>query len=477
MLTSEAKKIFLKNIESENKIDLVEFAKKILPYKMLGYRSYDILTSFNKNQSNKPIKKNDLLVFYKNIYDAWFDYVSNLDENKYYGKTYESIIRIKTDKRFKKNNMTPSDCEKFIFEGYDKEFSGSGLRFLQSQSKELVDKDFSDFVHVYPFGMPRNIHCRLYLNLKSENILELCEILTKKCYQKHFRIYYKFWTGMNDRNDTFLIYTNYKRVQDIIDILKNIKSEKPELFVGAENSNGMLHMIDGFIGFGEEPSYKHSSFNSERGDAMDEFFGELFKKQAKQIGNYTGTIHNSRGDDLNLQEYLKYLLKKSFRETIHARQTEILNRQYPEIYKTNDEIKNYIEIQTKIYEICKNKLPDFLEKQIDDNVVKIIEMLKSGKFPNNIKLIFKTRRISLFNFSENYAKELIKKYGSLDYYFQLDLNLRQKLFSVFDVKNKIDSQISESSLKPYFEKHHISFVRPYLNTEEVIEKKEIKPNN
>lgn len=470
MVISKERKKFLKKIKNNTTIDMVEFTKKILPYEMLGYDSYEVLTYLNRNQSTKPIKKDDLLGFYKYAYDVWFDYISQLNENNYCGKTYESIIKIKTEERFKKNNMTPEDCEKFIFEGYDKEFSESGLRFLQSQRKEKVDEDFSDFVHVFPFGRPGNIDCRLYLNLKSENILELGKILAKKCFQKHFRIYYKFWTGMNERNDTFLIYTNYNRVQDIIDILKETKSEKPEIFDGAEKSNGLLLMIDGFIGFGEDPSYKHSSFNSERADALDEFFDDSFKKQANLIGNYTGTIHNLRGADLNLQEYLKYLLNRSFLETVHSRQTEIMNKHYPKIYKTNEQIKDYIEIQTKIYKACKNKVPNSVEKQIDDNVVKVIERLKSGNFPSTIYFTFKTQKASLSNFSEGYAKEVLKKYGSLDYHLKLDLNLREKLFSVFDVKNKMEKDITATSLKPYFEKHHVSFDFPYLNTDDVIEK-------
>ncbi len=469
MSNSEAKIKFLKKFKSKIKVDMVKYAKKILPYKMLGYRSYTILTSLNINQSTKPIKKEELLSFYKNIYDVWYDFVLNLDENKYNRKYYKGINKIKTDKRFKRNNMTPSDCERFIFESYDKELSGSGLRFLSSQNGKIVNEDAPNFIHVYPFAMSNNIDCRLYLNLKSENILKLGKILTKKCYQKHYRIYYKFWTGMNDRNDTFLIYTNYNRVHDIIDILKEIKNEKPEIFVGCENSSGILPMIDGFIGFGEEPTYKHSSFNLERGEAFDEFFGELLKKQAKQIGNYTGTIHNSRGEDLYLKEYLKYLIKKSFKKTLKARQMEIVNRQYPEIYKTDDQIRNYIEIQTKIYERCKNTLPDFLKDQIDNNAETIIENLKSGIFQDNINFIFKTRRIALSLYSTEYAKKLIEQNGSLNYYFNLDLNLRQKLFDVFDVKNKIVSEISKESLKPYFKKHHISFEYPYLNTETIEE--------
>ena len=466
MLVSEAKKEFLKKVK---KVDVVDFAKKILPYQMLGYRTYDIITGLNINQGTKPIKKEALLLFYKNIYDIWYDFVLNLDEDKYSGKTFESIRKIKKDKRFEKSNMTPMDCEKFIFEVYDREFSGSGLRPLNSQSGRIVDEDFADFVHVYPFIMPRNISCRLYLNLKPEYILELGKILTEKCYQKHYRIYYKFWTGMNDRNDTFLIYTNYNRVQKIVDILKEIKNEKPEIFAGAEKSSGILSMIDGFIGFGEEPVYKHSSFNSERGESFDEYFRELLKKQAKLIRNYTGTIHNSKGEDLHLREYLKYRLEESFKETLRARQIEILNRQYPETYKTDKQIGDYIAIQTKIYEKCKDKLPDFVEKQVDDNVEKIITNLKSGIFPNNPNIVFKTQRISLSGFTEKYAQEVIKKYGSLNYYFELDLDLRQKLFEIFNVRKKIDNEISEESIKPYFDKHHVSIKNPSLNLETEIE--------
>ena len=148
---------------------------------------------------------------------------------------------------------------------------------------------------------------------------------------------------------------------------------------------------------------------------------------------------------------------------------EIVNRQYPEIYKTDEQIRNYIEIQAEINKMCKNKLPDFIEEQINNNIDIIIENLKSGIFPNDINFIFKTRRISLLSYTKEYAEKLIKQNGSLNYYFELDLNLKQKLFDVFNVKNNIVNIISEKSLKPYFEKHHISFEYPYLNTETIEE--------
>lgn len=466
MLVSEAKKNFLEKVIGLSNVNIVEFAREILPYKLQGYDAYTLITAMNVNKSDEFIKRADILSFYKTVYDTWFDFVTGLDENKKAGKTRETIIKIKTDKRFNKNNMSSLDCEKFFLETFDNEFSESDeLRPASIQNKTIVDVDDADFVHVYPFTRVRMIDCRLYVNLKPKNSIKLGNILMEKCCEKHYKLYFKFWTG-NDRNDSFLIYTNYGRVQDMVDMLNGIKAEHPEIFDGAEKTSELLPLIDGYIGFGEEPVYKQrSSYNVERGKALDEFFTDSIKKQWKEMGNYNGLITNSLGQQLNLKDYLVYLLERSFKETIRTRQIEILNRQYSDEYKTAQQIRDYIEIQKNIYEKCKDRTPDFLKQQIEEKAEEIIKSLKSGGCPTYCYLTFKTQKISLLNYSEYYARELLKKNWGVDYFFKLDLNPRQKLFDVFGVQKKISQEITEEALKPYFENHHVSIKNPFLNTE------------
>ncbi len=462
MLVSEAKKKFLEKVIGLSDVNAVEFAREILPYKLQGYDAYTLITAMNVNKSDEYIKRADILSFYKIVYDTWFDYITELDENKKAGKTREAITKIKTDKRFNKNNMTPLDCEKFFLETFDNEFSESDeLRPASIQNKKIVDVNDADFFHVYPFTRART-DCRLYVNLKPKNSIKLGNILMEKCREKRYKLYFKFWTG-NDRNDSFLIYTNYGRVQDMVDMLNGIKAEHPEIFDGAEKTSKLLPLIDGYIGFGEEPVYEHSSYSWERGLAYDEFFTDSMRKQWKEMGNYNGLITNSLGQQLNLKDYLVYLLERSFKETIRTRQIEILNRQYP--YKTAQQIRDYIEIQKNIYEKCKDRTPDFLKQQIEEKAEKIIKSLKSGACPKDCYLTFKTQKISLLNCSEYHAREHLKKNGSVDYSFELDLNPRQKLFDVFGVEKKISQEITEEALKPYFEKHHVSIKNLFLNTE------------
>ncbi len=474
MLISEAKIEFLKNVDEKSKVDIVKFAKSILPRMMQETSTYSVITELNINQTDAHIDRKTLLSFYKAIYDQWYDYYSKINEEKLSGKISEAIKKIKTDPRFKKENMSPLDCEKFIFETYDKEFKDSGIQPLQTQSGRKISDHYDDFIHVYPFLPPRDINCRLYLNLKPENAIKLGEILTEKCMKKRYRVYFKLWTGMNDRNDTFLIYTGYKKVQEFVNILKEIKSEHPDLFVGAEKSSGLLPMIDGFIGFGEEPQYRHSSFNFERGEALDEFFRDRIKEEAKRIGNYKGYIRNSKDEDLSLKEYIKYLITESFKEALNDRQREIKNHQFPDTYTTEKQIKAYIEIQDKIYKACRDELPEFVEQYIDEKVEFIIEDLKKGVMPESksFSIPFKTRLFSLFNYGERYIKHIKENNQYLNYYFKIDLDLKEKLFDIFSSKVRIGSKITKENLKPYFEKHYVSIERPYLNTESEIELEE-----
>ena len=60
---------------------------------------------------------------------------------------------------------------------------------------------------------------------------------------------------------------------------------------------------------------------------------------------------------------------------------------------------------------------------------------------------------------------IFDKQGYIDYYVKIDLDLEKKLFDAFGSKATISSKITKENLKPYFDKHHISFDTPFLNKE------------
>ena len=474
MPVSSEKKVFLNKLIKKNNIDICKILKNNLDYELSGRNNYHFFTHENINVSNEPMTKEDVLNCYKFAYDSWYDFITNLDESKISGKTLECVRRLKQDKKFKKESMTPQNCQEFIFKTYDEEFKESGLRFLHAQNEDdpvYNNNVYPDFIHVYTHLLPsgKNIDCRLYLNLQPQNITQVLKIFLSECDKNNLRTYFKFDTGFCHRNDNIVIYASYRNVQKYVDILNKIKKENPSLFLGAEKGNPILPKIDGYIGFGEEPKYAHSSYNDERAKAVDEFFRDINSEEIKKIAGFSGTIKTSKGDNLDLRQYLKYRLVESFKETLDNHQREILNRQYPKKYTTNEQIRAYIEIESNIYKKCRNSIPPFLEQQFDEEVDKILEVMQEGKIPYDVNVTFKTQRKELSPYSNEFTENVLKRNGSLNYNFTLDLDLREKLFTMFGVRENVESKITKENLKPYFDKHHVSIDNIFLNTETEIE--------
>ena len=329
----------------------------------------------------------------------------------------------------------------------------------------------SDFLHCTPFEQREEISCRLYLNAKLENLAAITEQLLKKCFDKGYRVYFKFWTN-NNRNDTFIVYTSYDMVERFVEVLREIRRENPKLFEGCEKINPILTNIDDFIGFGEEPKYKHSSFNEERGDAIDEFSRDVISKavieERKRIGNYTGLIATSRGDRLTIEEYLVYRLERSFRETILQRQRDIKNGKYPiRFVEYGDRaIRSYIEMENKIYRACSEELPPVVKSQIRESAKRYLEGLRNGRNVYISAVKFPTVDMDLFpSMSQEYKKQAIQSNGSLEYKVEIDIDMQEKLFDVFSSEEVIERVITDEALEPYFMKHHVSAIHPSLNTE------------
>ena len=440
------------------------------------YGCYERLTQINAHNTNASISQADTLKIYKCIYDYWYDYLQELGFARFTVEQKNKIKAFLAMDKYRKENMSPADCYNFVHHEYDTVLKNCGIRPIKSQDENapILSDDggvCADFVHCKPFEAASDISCRLYLNVKPENISALTECLLKKCYDKHYRVYFKFWTD-DSRNDTFLIYTNYDMVAKFVEVLREIRRENPKIFEGCENINPLMINIDNFIGFGEEPKYKHSSFNSERADAIDAFNKDVIEKkiveERKYIGNYQGTINTSRGDVLSIEEYLVYRLEQSLHETILQHQRDIMNRQYPSCYIRwgSKAISSYIEMENKIYRTCMNGLPAFVKAQIREQARAYLEGLKNGKDVRIRPITFPTNNLDLFSpVKRSNCKDELNKEGKLDYQFFININMQEKLFDVFGSELRIESVITDESVVPFLANQHVSSMCPSLNTE------------
>lgn len=139
----------------------------------------------------------------------------------------------------------------------------------------------NEYIHVTSINKNlEGVTARLYLNIKSNNRVQLMMMLKEECEKAGINFYGKFCGNNSTRNDNFLVYTNYAEINDVCKILNRAKSQVPELFEGAENLAPIWGKMSNneFVGVGEEPmsllSGKGSSYSSIRKSIFDEYIKE-----------------------------------------------------------------------------------------------------------------------------------------------------------------------------------------------------------
>ena len=463
-----------------NNLKHVSLAKIIKDHNLFFGDLYDKITTINARNTNTFIGEDNLLNISKTIYDFWYDYLHEMNSKKIQFNHQDKLNTFLNNDFFRKENMDPEKCFEFFANYFDRFLLGvcsNPMQFQHDNAYQTIYEKKSDFIHCQPFGSYKDVTCRLYININPQNMGVFCEKILKKCFDEKCRLYFKFWTDDN-RNDTFLIYANYNNIQKIVDILKQIKKEAPELFVGCDKMNPMLYNIDNFIGFGEEPYSHFYSFNSIRADAIERFLidkiNPVLMDIRKMIANYQGEIKNSANEVLNLEDYIAYYIEKSFKNTIFNHQRDIKQNiiPYKYLYIGDESVESYKAIENRICRECLIEIPAYIKNYCKLQAKKVLKSLKDGLTPEIEPLVFKTKDINLFS-DINRAKyqKILDKGGYLDYKFNIDIDIEDKLFKVFNVNQQIKHLITDDKLKPYLKKYRISSNYIYINknTEKIIE--------
>lgn len=408
--------------------------------------AYSWLTKLGAN-IDTPISEDEYDDFYKYVYDNWYDLISALNVS---GEMSKYITRLISDPKMKKENMSPKACQMF-FHSVDNYEKLKSFGLLPIFNQKGVEYTMDGYEHVRPFTKhfaPQIIDCRLYLNVTSKNALALGKELTNKCLKDGVDLYFKFWASaykQNARNDSFLIYTNYNDVEKFVSMLREIRKEKPEIFKDVKVTNPLLANIDGFIGFGEEPAYKHSSFNAERSTAIEEYLSNAKKHIYKKMGNYTGAIgdidtcaiQDQRIRSLTLKEYIKYEIVDSFKSFSEKEANKIMTGKSA---LSKADSKQMVEFFNAMHS---KTMPAYFSDQIEKISDKAIEKLQCGVNP------YSSNRVLMFD-------------GKIKW---IDTNISEKLVKAFQLEDIIVKHMTKEKLKPYFEKQHVGIDTPFLNLE------------
>jgi len=137
----------------------------------------------------------------------------------------------------------------------------------------------SRFIHVrgsYLHGfLSEDVQCRLYLSPKMENIAELSSEMVSRHNAKNLPCYFKFCINGND-NDRIVLYSEVANADKHLQVLDEIRKEKPYLFEGM-NKNPLWADIDNVadVYFGMEPYGSKTSYGAIRGAIFDEAIYDL----------------------------------------------------------------------------------------------------------------------------------------------------------------------------------------------------------
>ncbi len=221
---------------------------------------------FNENTANshktRVIDQDGLEEFCRNLYTDWRKniikrYSSSQDDVE------QELVRFLQNDRLDPKNITANGKSyyKIILNLVTKRLNNEFFDYLRPAIMQGQD-DFTKrvnngFLHVYSDYITSDhispIQCRLCMNFRGENISKFVNEFYLKCKEKNKPFYFRF-NVKDNRNDNFIIYTDYRNAQSYVNIIEEIKKQHPKLFEGTEKVNPNLGVINGYIGFGDEPN-------------------------------------------------------------------------------------------------------------------------------------------------------------------------------------------------------------------------------
>ena len=306
---------------------------------------YNKLIQVNyKEKKYKEINMEDKDTLVSQIFNDWKkDLTLNIkdDEIKKYNKDFPYLREflkntpyVKSAKEFFKINRKVDGDEKLeiIYPKYTPFSHGKSWTYISHNS--INPSKYKKII----------VDHRLYLNTENIDTYKVMELFRNKCKERELDYHFKF-SDRGDRDDTIVIYSDDKKLSKYLEILEEIKKEEPEIIKRAQTPPMLTGKIDGWIGYGSEPSLDENgkntkSFNSSRSGIIQNAISKETIKWLRENKELTK-------EDLGLNEYLtkqifddiikdKYRMVKSVYEPEF--QEKLLKRLEKEIEKNKSEL-------------------------------------------------------------------------------------------------------------------------------------------
>jgi len=300
-----------------------------------GY--YDSYRNNAHNMGAMPFANagNSLEDLSQHIYRFWYNFINkNIEHYKQIKnidkRVLDSFTEVLCNPALNPKEITKHSAYDFFVKDYKKYDLLKSVLPLHAQNGTTMQElklGSSDFIHIFDtFRCTKPINCRLYLNLEPKNIVPFIDKLMlatrREKLPELYMPYFKFYTTSNNRNDMFLLYTNYDNAEKYIDIFEKIKSEYPEIVKGTENISRNIASINGWIGFGEEPTFTKNkksgkphnfSYNSLREMAVEDFLYNL--DNSKDFKSFRGENGSPKIDEALLKKFNEHILQYDIDES------------------------------------------------------------------------------------------------------------------------------------------------------------------
>lgn len=277
--------VFMRNIPQEA-MQILKEVKSPNFYEVLSSASTQDFYFTNTHNSDVEDVAG-LEEFSEMVYFDWKNFVLSRRGN--IPEEMKLSVEALRDPRFAPPELFGSAHPYYDFLAQYKELLGASYSPASLQSGETIisaEGDMESFMHIYGWrtlGQQRDKEdVRLYLNLMSKNIPQFATEAYKKCKERKLPFYFKF--SLSDkRNDPFLFYSSFERLPEYVEVIEEIKREKPHLLEGTEKIGSHLGRLYGYIGFGESPSKESESYTSVRRNVVSNVMSTMFRTMKRQF--------------------------------------------------------------------------------------------------------------------------------------------------------------------------------------------------
>ena len=411
---------------------LVQVNYKEKKYKEINMDDKDRLVSqiFNewKNDITKNISDEDIKSYKNQDFVRLRECIKNIPDIKDFkenSKVFNRLTKLdKLDKDSKKTKLTD------IYEDYAPFFHGSTWTYISHNS--INPSKYKKII----------VDHRLYLNTENIDTYKVMELFRNKCKERELDYHFKF-SDRGDRDDTIVIYSDDRKLSKYLEILEEIKKEEPEIVKRAQTPPMLTGKIDGWIGYGSEPSLDENgkntkSFNSSRSGIIQNAISKETIKWLRENKELTK-------EDLGLNEYLTKQISDDIKDKYNRMDKSVDEPEFQEklLKRLEKEIeKNKSEILEGKFDKIKEFNIDGLDIEVDS------EMIQRAFRPFSKKILKKDPRFL------GKVRDAIKEEGLANGIdsekFCFDIDKRDQLFNedkTNEILKTIDPEFLNKKIK------------------------------